>query len=77
MSEAQSIPPVEFRVAAILGGEAFDRKDEWERFRSLDEARRYMDLLAKLGLGCLLYSLSLQAGVQMMETLSESMRINL
>ena len=42
MSEAQSVPPVEFRVAAILGGEAFDRKDEWERFRSLDEARRYM-----------------------------------
>jgi hypothetical protein len=30
----------EFRVAATLGGEPFDDRSEWERFKSLDHAQR-------------------------------------
>jgi hypothetical protein len=65
----------EFRVAAILGDEPFDAKDEWERFRSLTDARRYMQLLARLGLGCILYGVTVEAGVPQLATLHEITRI--
>jgi hypothetical protein len=65
----------EFRVAAILGEEPFDAKDEWERFRSLTDAKRYMQLLARLGLGCILYAVAVESGVPQMDTLKEISRI--
>jgi hypothetical protein len=65
----------EFRVAAILGDEPFDARDEWERFKSMTDAKRYMQLLARLGLGCVLYVLVVEAGVPQLNTLHEITRI--
>lgn len=61
---------IEFRVAATLGGEPFDGRDEWERFRSVDEAKRYMELLARFGLGAVLYAVPLNAGAPVTTTLT-------
>ncbi len=66
----------EFRVAAILGDEPFDRRDEWERFRSLTDAKRYMSLLARLGLGCVLYAVPIEAGVPRTDAMQEISRIS-
>ncbi|MEI8144181.1 MAG: hypothetical protein WCH83_01835 [Alphaproteobacteria bacterium] len=65
---------IEYRVAALLGSEAFDEASEWERFRDLSEARRYIALLGRLGLGAVIYSVTMNAGVADMSTLTEVMR---
>jgi hypothetical protein len=65
----------EFRVAATLGGEPFDDRSEWERFKSLDHAQRYAMMLARLGLGAVIFAVAVIGGAPRIDTLQEVARI--
>ena len=65
----------EFRVAATLGGEPFDDRSEWERFKSLDQAQRYAMMLARLGLGAVIFAVAVISGAPRIDTLKEVARI--
>lgn len=66
----------EFRVAATLGGEPFDERTEWERFKSLDQAQRYAMMLARLGLGAVIFAVAVIGGAPRIDTLKEVARID-
>ncbi|MCX7324790.1 MAG: hypothetical protein NTZ14_10215 [Hyphomicrobiales bacterium] len=65
----------EFRVAATLGGEPFDDRSEWERFKSMDQAQRYAMMLARLGLGAVIFAVAVIGGAPRIDTLQEVARI--
>jgi hypothetical protein len=60
---AAASPPgenaMEYQVATIYDDTDIEHQDEWERFRSLEEAHRYADLLHRSGLGAALFALPL------------------
>lgn len=64
----------EFRVAATLGGEPFDDRSEWERFKSLDQAQRYAMMLARLGLGAVIFAVAVIGGAPRVDTIKEVAR---
>lgn len=66
---------VEYRVAAMLGDEPFEDRTEWERFRSMDQAQRYATLLARLGLGAVIFAVAVIGGAPRVDTLKEVARI--
>jgi hypothetical protein len=65
----------EFRVAATLGGEPFDDRSEWERFKSFDQAQRYAMMLARLGLGAVIFAVAVIGGAPRVDTLKEVARV--
>jgi hypothetical protein len=65
----------EFRVAATLGGEPFDERTEWEKFKSLDQAQKYASLLARFGLGAVIFAVAVIGGIPLPETLQEIARV--
>lgn len=71
MTEEQT----EFRVAATLGGEPFDDRTEWERFKSLEQAQRYAMMLARLGLGAVIFAVAVIGGAPRIDTIKEVARI--
>jgi hypothetical protein len=65
---------VEYRVAAMLGDEPFEERSEWERFKSIDQAKSYAGLLVRLGLGAVVFAFALGTGIPAQTVVTEVAR---